>query len=80
MASGDDETPVPLRPPLDPEARADVQWEILARREARIAEAVPEPASRIPRRVRWWVAAFFIIAVVIVFRDRIAEWLPGLGF
>ena len=77
MASGDD-PPTPTPPPLrDPEDRADAQWEILARREARLAEHAAGSAPRIPRRIRWWVAAFFIIALVVVFRDRIAEWLPG---
>lgn len=76
MASGDD-APTPPRPPLDPEARADLQWEILARREARLEQVAPRSSSRIPSRIRWWIGAFFIIALVIVFRDRIAEWLPG---
>ena len=78
MASGDDPpTPPSPRAPLDPEERADAQWEILARREARIAEHAGGAPSRIPGRIRWWVAAFFIIALIVVFRDRIAEWLPG---
>ena len=38
MASGDDETPVPLRPPLDPEARA----ETLQREMDRASRATPE--------------------------------------
>lgn len=74
MASGDDS---PTPPPRDPEDRADAQWEILARREARLAQHAAASPSRIPGRVRWWIAAFFIIALVIVFRDRIAAWLPG---
>ena len=78
MASGDDPpTPPSPRAPLDPEERADAQWEILARREARIAEHAGGAPSRISGRIRWWVAAFFIIALIVVFRDRIAEWLPG---
>jgi hypothetical protein len=76
MASGDD-SPTSPPPPRDAEDRADAQWEILARREARIAEHAAGAAPRIPRRIRWWIAAFFIIALVVVFRDRIAEWLPG---
>ena len=79
MASGDDPPtpPPPPRAPLDPEERADAQWEILARREARLAEHTGGAPSRIPGRIRWWVAAFFIIALIVVFRNRIAEWLPG---
>jgi hypothetical protein len=64
-------------PRRDLEQRADAQWEILARREARLEQLAPKSASRIPGRIRWWIAAFFIIALVIVFRDRIAAWLPG---
>lgn len=81
MASGDDPPP-PMPPPrpADPESRADAQWEILARREARLQRLASPAAARIPGRIRWWVAAAFIVALIVVFRDRIAEWLPGLGF
>jgi hypothetical protein len=47
----------------------------MARREARLGRSALEPTPRIPNRVRWWIAAFFIVALVILFRER----LPWLG-
>lgn len=86
MADGDDDPPpnvIPLdsrRRPLTGEARDDARWELLARREARLARVSPRPAGRIPTRIRWWIAAAFVVAAVILLRERLAEWLPGLGF
>jgi hypothetical protein len=86
MADGEDDPPpdvVPLHPrrsPRSDEARADTLWELMARREARIRQHLPQSSTRIPSRLRWWIAAIFIVAVVFVFRERIAQWLPFLGF
>lgn len=85
MADGDDPPPevVPFRPKpreRSAEERSDVQWEILARREQRLGKLSRRSEARIPGRVRWWIAAAFIIGLVIVFRDRIAELLPGIDF
>jgi hypothetical protein len=71
-----DVTPFRPRPkPKSEEARADAQWELMARREARIGRLAPKSSSRIPNRVRWWIAAFLIVALVVLFRER----LPWLG-
>jgi hypothetical protein len=82
MADGDEPPPevIPFQPRPKPKQRseedlADTRWEIMARRDARLGR-VEETPSRIPTRVRWWIAAAFIVALVIVLRDRIAEWLP----
>ena len=84
MADGDepppDVIPFRLRPkPTSEEARADPRWDLLARREARLDQMAPKSTSRIPNRVRWWIAALLIIALAIVFRERLAQWLPWLG-
>lgn len=74
---------VPLHPRLAPkseEARADTQWELLARREARMSGATSGTPSRIPTRLRWWIAALFLVVVVVLLREKIAEWLPWLAF
>jgi len=83
LANGDEPPPgvIPFRPrpkPKSEEARADAQWELMARREARLGRSALESPPRIPSRVRWWIAAFFIVALVVMFRDRLAEWLPWL--
>ena len=80
MADGDepppDVIPFRLRPkPKSEEARADVQWELMTRREARLGRLAPKSQPRIPNRVRWWIAAVFIVVLVVFFRDR----LPWLG-
>ena len=86
MAEGEDDVPptvVPLHPrrvPKSEEGRADAQWELMARREARMGAGAFEPRARISTRIRWWVAALFVVALIILLRDRIAEWLPWLGF
>jgi hypothetical protein len=83
MPDGDDLPPnvIPLPPrPKSDEVRADAQWEILARREARMLKHSPQTSPLIGGRIRWWIAAAFIVAVIVVFRDRIAAWLPGSGF
>jgi len=75
-----DVIPFRLRPkPRSEEARADARWELLARREARLDRMAPKSSSLIPNRVRWWIAAFFIIALAIVFRERLSQLLPWLG-
>ena len=83
MADGDDPPPeaIPFRPrprQRSEESLADARWEIMARRDARLGR-VEEAPPRIPTRIRWWIAAIFIVAAVVVFRDRIAEWLPWFG-
>ena len=55
-----------------------MQWEIMARREARLKRIGSSP-SRIPTRIRWWIAAAFLVVAFVLLRDRLAEWLPWLG-
>jgi hypothetical protein len=83
MADGDDPPPevIPFRPrprQMSEESRSDAQWEIMARRDARLGR-VDERPSRIPTRIRWWIAAAFIVAAVFLLRERFAEWMPWLG-
>jgi hypothetical protein len=74
---------VPLHPkgtPRSDEARSDTQWELLARREARMGTEIGDARSRIPVRVRWWIAAAFVVVAVVLLREKIAEWMPWLAF
>jgi hypothetical protein len=74
---------VPLHPagsPRSDEARADTQWELLARREVRMGRNAEVAHSRIPVRVRWWIAAAFVVVAVVLLREKIAEWMPWLAF
>ena len=83
MADGDEPPPevIPFRPrpkQLSEEQRSDAQWEIMARRDARLGR-VEDTSPRIPNRLRWWIAAAFIVIAIVLLRERIAEWIPWLG-
>lgn len=74
---------VPLYPagvPKSDESRADTQWELLARREARMGISIESTRSRIPVRIRWWIAAAFVVVAIVLLREKIAEWVPWLAF
>ena len=82
MADGDDPPPQvisfrPRRKPRSEETIADAKWEIMARRDKRLGAV--ESEARIPRRIRWWIAAAFLVVAFVLLRDRLAEWLPWLG-